>query len=51
MMLPRGGASLSFADERGWAGDVNDDVEGTQAYVLILTFAGHGTGHFESCDT
>ena len=51
--LRRHGAAVErrrVAGGRGWAGDVNDDIEGTQAYVLILTFAGHGTGHFESCD-
>ena len=41
------------ADGRGWAGDVNDDVEGAQAHglvlLLLLLLARRGTGRFGSC--
>lgn len=37
------------ANRRGWAGDVNDNVEGAQAHGLVLLFARCGTGRVESC--
>jgi hypothetical protein len=47
VLLLRGGAT---PDGRGWAGDVNDDVEGAQAHGLVLgLLAGRGTGRVESC--
>jgi hypothetical protein len=39
------------ADGRGWAGDVDDDVECAQTHSLVYLLGGLGTGCVERCRT
>jgi hypothetical protein len=37
------------ADGRGWAGDVDDDVECAQVHGLVFLLRGHGAGGVKHC--